>query len=153
MVISFSVIYPENYNTDKLPAGIVSTLSEEVLDFSGFKSAKIAKETLDKKREQATSVRSLMKAFVLATITSYTPEFLDSLTYSQLAEKVALAEQIINVKQAINGMESTNVSLALVDPQEEEAKRQEAINRFEKSRKEGEARVDDPIAQKLWGGS
>ncbi len=153
MVISFSVIYPENYNTDKLPAGIVSTLSEEILDFSGFKSAKIAKETLDKKREQATSVRSLMKAFVLATITSYTPEFLDSLTYSQLAEKVALAEQIINVKQAINGMESTNVSLALVDPQEEEAKRQEAINRFEKSRKEGEARIDDPIAQKLWGGS
>jgi hypothetical protein len=153
LVISFSVIYPENYNTDKLPAGIVSTLSEEILDFSGFKSAKIAKETLDKKREQATSVRSLMKAFVLATITSYTPEFLDSLTYSQLAEKVALAEQIINVKQAINGMESTNVSLALVDPQEEEAKRQEAINRFEKSRKEGEARIDDPIAQKLWGGS
>lgn len=153
MVISFSVIYPEDYNTDKLPAGIVSTLSEEILDFSGFKSARIAKETLDKKREQATSVRSLMKAFVLATITSYTPEFLDSLTYSQLAEKVALAEQIINVKQAINGMESTNVSLALVDPQEEEQKAKEYAERYNKSRKDGEARIDDPIAQKLWGGS
>lgn len=153
MVISFSVVHPSNYNTDRLPAGIVSTLAEEILDFSGFSSARVAKETLDKKREQATSVRSLMKSFILATINSYTPEFLDSLTYSQLAERVALAEQIINVKQAINGMESTNVTLSLVDPEEEQRKAQEYAERYNKARKEGEARVDDPIAHKLWGAS
>lgn len=151
MVISFSVVYPENYNFNKLPAGIVSSLSEEVLDFSGFSSAKVAKDILNKKRETAGSVRGLMKAFILATINSYTPEFLDSLTYSQLAERVALAEQIIRVKQAINGMESTDVTLALVDPEEEQMKAKQLAEKYNKSRKEGEARIDDPIAHKLWG--
>lgn len=151
MVISFSIVYPENYNFNKLPAGIVSSLSEEVLDFSGFSSARVAKDILDKKRETAGSVRGLMKAFILATINSYAPEFLDSLTYSQLAERVALAEQIIRVKQAINGMESTDVTLALVDPEEEQMKAKQRAEKYNKSRKEGEARIDDPIAHKLWG--
>lgn len=151
MVISFSVVYPENYNFNKLPAGIVSSLSEEILDFSGFSSARVAKDILDKKRETSGSVRGLMKAFILATINSYTPEFLDSLTYSQLAERVALAEQIIRVQQAINGMESTDVTLALVDPEEEKVKAKQLAEKYNKTRKEGEARIDDPIAHKLWG--
>lgn len=106
---------------------------------------------MEQKRIHAGQVRSLMKAFVLATIHTETPESLDDLTFSQLAEKVALSEKIIEIKQAINGMDPTNVTLALIDPEEEEQKRQEAIAKFEKARKEGEARIDDPIAHKLWG--
>jgi hypothetical protein len=134
-----------------MPAGIVSSLSEKIVDFSGFATAKTAKKILEEKRSKAGQVRSLMKAFILATITAYAPEDLDEFTYSQLAERVALSEKIIEIKQAINGMQSTNVSLSLIDPEEEEEKRQEEIQKFEKSRKEGEARFDDPIAQKLWG--
>jgi hypothetical protein len=134
-----------------MPAGIVSSLSEKIVDFSGFATAKTAKRILEEKRSKAGQVRSLMKAFILATITAYSPEDLDEFTYSQLAERVALAEKIIEIKQAINGMQSTNVSLSLIDPEEEEQRKQEEISNFEKSRKDGEARFDDPIAQKLWG--
>lgn len=108
---------------------------------------------MEEKRINASQVRSLMKAFVLATIYTETPDSLDELTFSQLAEKVALSEKIIEIKQSINGIQPTNITLALIDPEEEEQKRQEAIEKFEKSRKEGEARIDDPIAHKLWGAS
>ena len=92
-----------------------------------------------------------MKAFVLATIHTDSPEFLDSLTYSQLAERVALAEKIIEVKQAINGMESTDVTLSLIDPEEEREKEQQSAARHNASKLEGAATYNDPIAQKLWG--
>jgi hypothetical protein len=151
LVIKYSVIYPEEYNAERLPAGVVSTLADQIIEFSAFASAKTAKSIMQDKRVHASQVRSLMKAFVLATIHTETPESLDELTFSQLAEKVALSEKIIEIKQAINGMEPTNVTLALIDPEEEEEKKKEAIARFEKARKEGEARVDDPIAHKLWG--
>jgi hypothetical protein len=92
-----------------------------------------------------------MKAFVLATIHTDSPEFLDNLSYSQLAERVALAEKIIEIKQAINGIESTNVTLALIDPEEEAQKATAEAARHEAKRKEGEAKYNDPIAKKLMG--
>jgi len=93
-----------------------------------------------------------MKAFVLATIVKYSPEDLDNMTFSKLAENVALAEKIIEIKQNINGMEPTNVTLQLIDPEEEVAKEKDFANRFNSSRKDGEAVYEDPIAKKLWGG-
>jgi len=114
---------------------MVSALAEEILSESGFADPSKAKAVLDQKRADASQVRSLMKAFVLATITSYTAEDLDNLTYPKLAEKVALSEKIIEIKQAILGIESTNVSLKLIDPQEES---------------KSKANVD-PIAEKLLG--
>jgi len=92
-----------------------------------------------------------MKAFVLATIHADTPEFLDSLTYSQLAARVALAEKIIEVKQAILAIESTNVTLQIIDPEEEEQKQKQTAARHNASKSEGAASYSDPIAQRLWG--
>ena len=92
-----------------------------------------------------------MKAFVLATITAYSPEDLDNLTYTKLAEKVALSEKIMEIKQAIAGVESTNITLQLIDPEEEQAKLEDKAKRYDQSRKEGEAKFNDPVAQKLWG--
>ena len=92
-----------------------------------------------------------MKAFVLATIHTDTPEFLDSLTYSKLAERVALAEKIIEVHQATAGIESTNVTLSLIDPEEEKQKEAQSAERHNSSKLEGAATYNDPIAQKLWG--
>jgi hypothetical protein len=106
---------------------------------------------MEEKRAEASEVRSLMKAFVLATISAYTPEDLDNLTYPKLAEKVALSEKIMEIKQAILAIESTNVSIQLIDPQEELEKQNQKVENFNKSRKDGEAKYDDPIAQKLWG--
>lgn len=91
-----------------------------------------------------------MKAFVLAAMPVYRSEDLDDLTFSQLSEKVALAEKIIEIKQSMNGVEPTNMSLELIDPEEEEMKARQQAARHNLSRKEGEAEFGDPIAQKLW---
>lgn len=99
----------------------------------------------------ANHVRGLMKAFVLATIHTDSPEFLDSLTYSKLAERVALAERIIEVQQAVAGIESTNVTLSLIDPEEEKQKESQSAARHNASKLDGAAKYNDPIAQKLWG--
>jgi hypothetical protein len=151
LIIKIGVVYPEDINVDAYPAGLVSSLAEEILEESGFASPRKAKRILDEKRLEASEVRSLMKAFVLATITSYTPEDLDNLTYTKLAQKVALSEKIMEIKQAILGIESTNVNLQLVDPEEVMEKEQDKANRYNQSRKEGEAKYNDPVAQKLWG--
>lgn len=151
LIIKSAVIYPDDLNLDKYPAGMISALAEEILSESGFADPSKAKSVLDQKRADAAQVRSLMKAFVLATITSYTPEDLDNLTYPKLAEKVALSEKIIEIQQAILAIEPTNVSLKLIDPQEETEKVKQKVENYNKSRKDGEAKYEDPIAQKLWG--
>ncbi len=134
-----------------IPPGIVANLSSEILDISGFFSASVAKRILEEKRYEATEVKNLMKAFVLATITSYAPEDLEDMTFSELAEKVALSEKIIEIKQNANGMESTDLKIQLIDPEEEEQKQKISAARHNLSKKDGEAAYEDPIAQKLWG--
>ena len=151
LIIECAVVYPENFNINKIPPGMVTSLAEQIVDFSGFYSARLAKQILEDKREYANQVRSLMKAFVLATITSYSPEQLDDMTFSQLAEKVALSEKIIEIQQGINGVQSTDLRLELIDPEEEVQKEKQKAARHNLSKKEGEAEYDDPIAQKLWG--
>lgn len=151
LIIKFSVVYPENLDINNYPPGLISSLAEEILEESGFSSAKRAKSILEEKRAKSSEVRSLMKAFVLATIPSYSPENLDDMTFSKLAENVALAEKIIEIKQNINGMQPTDVTLQLIDPEEELEKEKDFANRFNTSRKEGEAKYEDPIARKLWG--
>ena len=135
----------------KIPPGNVSSLANDILDLSGFTSARVAKNILNQKRDEANEVKNLMKAFVLATISTYSPEDLEQMTFSQLAEKVAMAEKIIEIKQGINGLESTNLKLELIDPEEEELKKKSSAARHNLSKKDGEAAYEDPIAQKLWG--
>lgn len=151
LILNFSIVYPENFDIYKIPPGNVSTLAQNILDISGITSVKLAKRILDQKRSQANEVKNLMKAFVLAAISSYSPEQLEEMTYSELAEKVALAEKIIEIKQGINGIEATNLVLQLIDPEEEEEKEKQKAARHNLSKKEGEAAYEDPIAQKLWG--
>jgi hypothetical protein len=151
-ILECTVVYPENFNINKIPAGAVSQIAQEVLDASGFATARTAKRIIEEKRALAGEVRSLMKAFVLATIHTYSPEDLDKMTFSQLAERVTLAEKIIEVQQSINGIEPTQVKLDLIDPEEEAEKEKRIAAEYNAKRKEGEAVYNDPIAQKLMGG-
>lgn len=151
LILQFAIVYPKDFDINKVPPGNVSTLAEDILELSGITSAKVAKAVLNDKRFEATEVKNLMKAFVLATISSYSPEDLENMTFSQLAERVALAEKIIEIKQGINGFEPTSLTLQLIDPQEEEEKKKVSAARHNLSKKEGEAAYEDPIAQKLWG--
>lgn len=150
-IIHSAVVYPENFSLEKIQPGLISSLAQQIMDFSGFYSASLAKRVLETKREKANEVRGLMKAFVLTTITVYSLEDLDKMTFSQLAELVALSEKIIEIKQNINGIESTNITLQLIDPKEELAKEKRTAARHNLSKKAGEASYSDPIAQKLWG--
>lgn len=151
LILTYAVIYPENFDIMSIPPGIVSSLSQEILDISGFFTVSLAKSILEQKRYEATEVKNLMKAFVLATISTYTPEHLEEMTFSELAEKVALSEKIIEIKQNMNGIEATNLSLQLIDPEEEAQKEKVKAARHNLSKKEGEAAYEDPIAKKLWG--
>jgi len=150
-IISSAVIYPENFDPNKLSPGAISSLAQEIVDFSGFYSPSLAKQILEAKRSKASEVRGLMKAFVLSTISSYKPPDLDGMTFSQLAELVALSEKIIEIQQNSYGIEPTNINLQLIDPEEEEQKKRISAARHNLSKKEGEAQYEDPIAQKLWG--
>lgn len=150
-ILQYSIVYPENFDINKIPPGNVSALAEKVLDISGITSVKLAKRILEEKRIEANEVKNLMKAFVLATISSYNPEDLEAMTFSELAEKVALSEKIIEIQQAINGIEPNNVSLQLIDPDEQEEDKKRSAARHNLSKMPGEAVYDDPIAQKLWG--
>jgi hypothetical protein len=96
-ILQYSVVYPEDFDINKIPPGNVSALAEKVLDISGITSVKLAKRILEEKRIEANEVKNLMKAFVLATISSYNPEDLEAMTFSELAEKVALSEKIIEI--------------------------------------------------------
>lgn len=151
LILKFSIVYPENFDIYKIPPGNVSRLAQTVLDISGITSAKVAKDILEEKRYQANEVKNLMKAFVLATIHSYSPDQLDEMTFSELAEKVALAEKIIEIRQGMNGVEPNNLTLQLIDPEEEAEKEKTRAARHNLSKKDGEAAYEDPIAQKLWG--
>jgi len=153
LIISCAVVEPENFDISKIPAGTVSILAQEILDLSGFFTPKIAKSILDQKRIESNDVKNLMKAFVLATITSYSPEDLENMTFSQLAEKVALSERIIEIRQGMNGIEPTGISLSLIDPEEEILKEKDRAKRHNESKLPGAAEYDDPIAKKLWGAS
>jgi len=151
VILAAAVVHPSDFDVNSLSPGLISSLSQQVVDVSGFYSAKIAKDILEGKRQKANEVRSLMKAFVLATIHAYSPSDLDKMTFSQLAENVALSEKIIEIQQSINGVELSNINLQLIDPEEEILKEKASEARHNLSKKPGEANYQDPIAQKLWG--
>ena len=150
LILSYAIIYPENFDLMSISPGAVSSLSQEILNISGFFTVSLAKNILEEKRYEATEVKNLMKAFVLATISTYTPDDLENMTFSELAENVALSEKIIEIKQNMNGMEPTNLTLQLIDPQEEVEKEKIKAARHNLSKKEGEAAYQDPIANQLW---
>lgn len=150
-ILETTLVYPDLQILNRIPAGAISSLAQEILDASGFSSARTAKRILEEKRAVAGEVRTLMKAFVLATIHSYSPEDLDNMTFSELAEKVALAEKIIEVTQTMNGLQSSEMRLDLIDPEEEAEKEKIKAVNYNASRKQGEAAYEDPVARKLWG--
>jgi hypothetical protein len=151
-VLEATLVYPDINFIQRIPAGAVSSIAQEIIDQSGLASARIAKGILEEKRAiSQTDVRVLMKAFVLATMPAYSPDDLNKMTFSQLAEKVALAERIIEIKQTMNGLQPSQMKLDLIDPEEEINKEKARAANYNASRVEGEAVYEDPIARKLWG--
>ena len=137
-------------NFDRIPAGVISSLSEEVLELSGFASPRYARSILNEYRETVgSSFRTLMKAFILSTMPAYKEEELDQLTFRKMAEKLVLAEQIIKVNQNAFGNGETDMKLDLIDPEEEALRQQAEVQKHAAQKKPGQAGFNDPIADKL----
>jgi len=149
-LVRMALLYPQmsDEDYDRVSAGVVTSIAEEILDMSGMGSPKRAKSVLDKHRNNTNEVRVLMKAFILATMSAYKEEELDYYTFDELAKKVVMAEQIIKVNQAAFGVDN-EITLDLIDPEEEVQKQQHEADKHNKQKKPGQAGANDPIAQKL----
>lgn len=137
----------ENVDIDRLPAGIVSNLAQEILGVSGFTDPKYAKQFItDTRSTLSSNVFVLMKAMIITAMPSYKTEDLDGCTFSELVEKLIISEKIFETQQSI--MTGNMVTLDLIDPEEEAAK---AVKQHKKSvlQGDGQAPPDDPIARRL----
>jgi len=151
LILKFAIVYPEDFDINRIPPGNVSSLAQNVLDQSALTSVDLAKSIIEEKRDEINQVKNLMKAFVLATITTYSPEELDLMTFSQLAHNVALSEKIIEIRQAMNGIQPSNISLQLIDPNSQTQNQSPGPNNKSRKPAVDENLTHDPIAQKLWG--
>jgi hypothetical protein len=148
-IVARALLEPDRLD-DRIPAGIVTSLASKVMELSGFGNPKRMKAILEDKRERANGdVRTMMKAFVLASLPAYTEEDLDNLTFDALAAKVAIAEMVMKVQQASVGVEH-EIKVDIVDPDEEQAKAQEELQKHAAQKKPGTAGWNDPIAMKLY---
>lgn len=154
-IVSLAVVWPED--TDTMPAGAFASIAAEVMDVSGFTNPKLL---LDEARLKALEVRHMMRAFVLAVDERVNEDDLDDLTLDQLAFKVAMSENIMDIQKALYDP-NVEVKMNIVDPDEVEEEDNEAqgeewdklnrgsFNSADTGSRLGTATVDDPIAQKL----
>lgn len=148
-IVRLGVIYPEDFDPDRLKAGFISQIAQDIINFSGFGEAKYAIDTVNAAKSAAGELRGLMKAFVLAGLSGYTDEDLDRLTFPELADKAALAEKVIEILQGIQA--GAKMELELIDPEEENEKKERLTQKHAATKERGQAGMNDPIAQKLHG--
>jgi hypothetical protein len=147
-VVEVAVLHPSPL-PERVPAGVVTALAQQIFEFSGFGSLTRMREVLEQKRARAAGdIRTVMKVFVLCTMPSYREEDLDELTFDKLAAKVALAEQILKLHQTSVGMEN-ELRLELIDPEEQAAAEDMAKQRYAMTKKPGTAGMGDPVAERL----
>lgn len=147
-LVKCAILWPDNFEIDYAPAGVISAIADEIRNVSGLGNPKVAKDILeDCRNKNSGNIFTLIKAIIISTMPSYSEEELENLTFPKLLEKVAMAEEIIRVHQAI--MAGGEVTLDLIDPEEEAIKEQQVASHKNAMRKPGQAVHGDPIAQKL----
>ncbi len=157
--VQSAIVWPPDVKFRR--AGTISALAETILDQSVFTSPKEAKAVFAASREQALDVVNVMRAVILACYESLrmTSQDVDNLTFKQLCDKAALAEQIIQIQKSIHDP-SVELKLEIIDPEEiAEADAAAQKAEFERIQKLGgdkdikssfgTARADDPVAAKL----
>lgn len=147
LVLGLGILWPTAIEFDSIPAGIASTISEEILTASGFSSPKVAKEFLEGEKAKTDDLFILMKAYIIAAMPAYKEDDFDHLTFRELARKVALAEKVLEVHQA--SYQSESVTLDLIDPEEELEEEQKKARKHNSMKTDGHASYDDPVARKL----
>jgi hypothetical protein len=96
-LIDSCVIWPLNYDYDKHSAGFVTSLCEEIREYSGFDDQDFFLQMVDQARNDANRVTTLMKALIIAAIPAYKPEDIDNMSLFKQTETLALAERILEI--------------------------------------------------------
>lgn len=179
IIILNTVLYPQNLDLNKgIKPGEVSSLSNHILELSGFTSLEVSKARLMNAREEMDNTLELMKILIVAALSTYHYDHLEEYTFKELARLVAVAEKVIEIRCGISRGEL--FSIAFNDEEEkpqqrrhsftpediEKANRKEHLSPdpdvsitdnnkpfkvTEKGTNIGTAPLDDPIAQKLHG--
>lgn len=143
-VITKAVIYPSDIDIDSSRAGDVSMLCKEVIEHSAFSDVTMARNALEEARQQSQNVFETIKAIILAAMPTMDVETLNEKNFYELAGLVVLAENIFRVqREAIE----TDYHLEVEDPDEPED--ESKILRKNQTKLPGQAKEQDPIAQKL----
>lgn len=155
-----AVIWPRDFDVDKMRPGVISSIAAEILEVSAFTDPKRAKAIFEQKRDAADDVINVMKALILACFPELriTEAVLHKYTFAMLAEKAALAEKIIQIRKTVYDP-NLEMALEIIDPeelaeedrrlQEEEFRRAQNPANVDGGSRAGTARADDPIAAKL----
>jgi hypothetical protein len=139
--VKVGVLYPTEMDLDDYLPGTISALATSILQISGLTDATFIVNSLEEERDKIqTDVIDMMKAFIITAMPTYTEEGLNALTVKEMIKKVIFAEQIFNLKQTINGIESSGVTFTIKLKGEEEAKpespRAKATRRMDVNREE-----------------
>lgn len=133
LYVKSAIIYPDNFDINKIKAGHVSSLAEAIGKISGT-NINFILNTLDAARLRAQEdIIVKIKAMILAAMPAYTEEYLSSLTMKQLLEKLVLSEEILTIHQVVNGVQSTEgVRLELIPAEELEKPKRKAKPKVDK---------------------
>jgi hypothetical protein len=114
----------------------MTSLSDEILEVSGFSNIEKAQSILLNARERSNTITNVMKATVLSIkpILGISLEDLNDMTFPKMCEIVTLAEQIIKIQKTIY---DPSVELEISFSTDETEQAQEQVQ------------VGDPTATKL----
>lgn len=137
-IVFSCVLHPplDEASTKSMKTGIFGTLSSYILDLSGFGDVQSAIRIMEESRSKMEEIKYLMFNFIVAAL-NYTHEDLMDLNFKEVAEKVAAAEKVIEMKQQINNPGVT-ISFDIYDPNATEDKSDDAPSSG-----------SDPIAERL----
>lgn len=147
LIIKSTLLFPGGLDFDGKPAGFISSLANEIFSNSGYGSPKLAISLLAEKRNR--TLLTDMKAIIIAAMPSYKPEDLDHLNFEHLCEKVALAEDILKLKNLVALEPGVDISVDISDPEEEAKKEEKQKQQTTARRPSGAPLPHDPIAAKL----
>lgn len=158
-LVETCLLHPDPEILDRRPAGVVTSLSDEILRHGGFVDATTLADQLHQERNrQDDDVKSLMYAFIISTQPTYTVEDLKSRTVPELLSLLVTAEKIIEVRQATQYSQDVKFGFQFEqdepqpEPEANQGPRPNSGLSPDGTVPPGEARDDDPVARRLLGG-
>lgn len=149
-----SVVFPLDFDLNKVKAGHISALAEAISNISGLNADFILNTLAEYRKLAVEDILVKMKAMIIAAMPNYTDEYINTLTIKQLIQKLVLSEEILTIKQVVNGIQSeggVRLEIAPVgDETQEPAKKPQKVDKetlLQRIRKENQENVNPFTAQ------